>query len=344
MYFLRRRWLLVLLPVAVAGIAIGAVTVFAPSGNGDGSPPVPRTEDFPATLTATGIYQGSLATLEPADGYHLVDLQSSLFADDSQKQRLLYIPEGSVIQAAGGGLPEFPEGTTLVKTFYYHDDDRDPALGRHIIETRLLTLEQGLWNVATYVWNDEQTEAVFEAEGAVQVVDWIDEQGRSRSVEFQVPTQRQCVSCHQKAGAVFPLGPELRNLNLTVSRNGSDVNQLDHLQAVGALDTVDPTAVDVVADYLDASLPISERGRAYLDMNCSHCHQPDAWSRPARQGYDFRWETPLAATGVTGEEAEILEQVESGEMPFLGTTFIDDEGLAILTEYLERADALGAGS
>ena len=310
--------------------------------NAQGSVSVPRTETFPTALSTTGIFRtSSLASLEPAEGYHVVELQSALFSDGAQKQRLLHVPAGTKIRVSGDGLPEFPEGTTLVKTFFYNHNDRDPSLGRQVIETRLLTLEQDLWNVATYVWNEEQTDASLSLDGSSQAIDWTSGQGDSRSIDYQVPNERQCVSCHQLAGDVTPLGPELRNLNLTVTRNGVAINQLDHLQAVAALEEIDPVDVDSMVDYLDTSLPISPRGRAYLDVNCAHCHQPQAWSRPAREGYDFRWEISTLQTGLVGDEQQILQEFRSGRMPFLGTTIIDEDGLAILTEYLRSVDESG---
>lgn len=304
-----------------------------------GSETSPRTVTFPAALSETGIFRTpSLASLEPAEDYHLVELQSALFSDGSQKQRLLHVPAGTQVRVAGDGLPEFPDGTTLVKTFFYNHDDRDPSLGRQVIETRLLTIEQGRWNVATYVWNEEQSDATLSLEGSSQGINWIDGQGRNRSIDYEVPNEQQCVSCHQLAGDVTPLGPELRNLNLTVNRDGSAINQLDHLQAVGALGEIDPASVGTMVDYLDTSLPISERGRAYLDMNCAHCHQPQGWSRPANEGYDFRWETPTLETGLVGDESEILREFRSGRMPFFGTTIIDEDGLDILTDYLRQME------
>lgn len=337
--------LLLALPIILALVAGVAYAALVLGRDGDGSPAVPRTKAFPAALSETGVYgASSLASLEPAEGYHLVELQSALFSDGSQKQRLLHVPEGTQVRVSGDGLPEFPDGTTLVKTFFYYYDDRDPSLGRQVIETRLLILEQGLWNVATYVWNKEQSDATLKLDGSSQAIDWIDGQGRSRSIDYQVPNERQCISCHQLAGDVTPLGPELRNINLTVTRDGQTINQLDHLQAVGALSEIDPADVGTMVDYLDTSLPISERGRAYLDMNCSHCHRPQAWSRPARQGYDLRWETPTLNTGVIGDEQEIVREFRSGSMPFLGTTIIDEDGLAILTDYLESIESPGTNA
>lgn len=226
-------------------------------------------------------------------------------------------------------------GDRAGQDLHVHHDERDPAVGRRIIETRLLVLTQGSWNVATYVWNDTQTEAFLELGGSTTAVSWIDATGRERSIEYEVPDEASCVSCHQQSGASTPLGPELRHLNFDVERNGLTVNQIQHLTTTGALGEIDPATVAAAVDYLDATISITDRGRAYLDMNCAHCHNPGGWSRSANQGLDFRIETPLAATGIPQETRRIQRNFVEGSMPFIGTTTIDEEGLTLLMEYLK---------
>lgn len=300
------------------------------------TPSVTQSFAFPDTLTEIGVYNADIALsdLTPADGYHPIDLASGLFSDSSKKSRLLYVPEGGVIEPLGDGVPQFPDGTVLVKTFYYDNDARDPSLGRRIIETRLLVLSQGSWNVATYFWNDAQTQASRELEGRTVPISWIDAAGRTQAIDYEVPDETTCVACHQRNETAIPLGPELRNLNIEVERSGQSVNQLAYLTEAGALMDLDPSTVAAGVDYLDASLPISDRGRAYLDMNCSHCHNPLGWDRPANQGLDLRIEVPLESTGISQEARAIQRQFRNGSMPFFGTVTIDQAGLDILSDYL----------
>lgn len=92
-------------------------------------------------------------------------LSSELFTDYASKQRLLRVPEGTTMTLTDDGQLEFPDGTVLVKTFYYPSDMRDAAASVRVIETRLLVKTDGLWNAATYVWNEAQTEATLLLEG-----------------------------------------------------------------------------------------------------------------------------------------------------------------------------------
>lgn len=326
----------------VVALAVGVTLITRTTNRGDGAGasfgvPLARTFEFAPTLTEMGIFDPShgIDSLEPAPGFHVYELSSTLYSDGSSKDRLLSVPEGTVIEPAGDGMVRFPEGSILVKTFSYEHDERDPDLGRRIIETRLLVLSGGSWNVATYIWNDAQDDAFLELEGRTIPITWIDSDGIERSIDYGVPDENTCVACHQSQQQITPLGPELQFLNFDVERDGATTNQLAHLVDAGVLTDLDPTTVAAGIDYLDTTLSISDRGRAYLDMNCSHCHNPSGWSRPAGEGLDLRIETPLDQTGILDEHRSMARNVANGQMPFFGTTAVDPEGLAILEAYFD---------
>ena len=236
----------------IAG-AIAAGIFFLTAGP---SIPIPRTDNFETTLTATGVFEGNIDNLEPADGYHLLELESVLFTDGAKKQRLLHLPEGATFELSGDGLPQFPEGTVMVKTFYFDNDETDPSQGRRILETRLETLVDGEWNVATYVWNDEQTDGVLTLDGETIDVTYTNAEGIPVSLDYEVPDEAQCVACHQRSQQVTPLGPELRNLNIEVERDGELVNQLVHYQSVGLVEPFDVSTVGTMPNFLDTSLTV----------------------------------------------------------------------------------------
>ncbi len=60
-----------------------------------------------------------------------------------------------------------------------------------------------------------------------------------------------------------------------------------------------------MVDYNDVNSSIEDRGRAYLAMNCAHCHNPTAWSKATEREFDFRYETLLSETGIFYEEEKI---------------------------------------
>lgn len=291
--------------------------------------------NFSTNLSAYNIYQHPMHDLMPADDVHLLELSTPLFTDYSEKQRLVKLPEGTVMQSDGDGLPIFPDGTILVKTFYYYDDVRNPALGKRVIETRLEIKQGSRWDIVTYVWNDAQTEATLSTDGLDTRVQWITAQGARRNINYHVPSQSECTQCHKsQQNTVIPIGPKLRNLNRDVVRSGQNVNQLQHLQAVHILNTFDHTEIGSLPNVDDPSVPLSEKGRAYLEMNCAHCHHYRTFMNPTWQRLDFRYATSLRHTGILRKDDDIISQMRRKAMPFIGTTIRHDEGFALVQDYI----------
>lgn len=295
----------------------------------------PKTIDFASDLETYSIYQGPLADLTPSEDYQFLELSSKLFTDYAHKQRLVKVPEGTQIQRQNDGSLEFPDGTILVKTFYYNNDERDLSTGKKIIETRLMIKEEGVWNIATYLWNDAQDKATLTLNGHDTQISWIDSEGATLSTLYHVPKQNECMTCHQSNSSLSHLGPTLRNLNRTVERNGTEINQISHLQTLGILNNFEVGLVSQIPDYTDLNVPLEERARAYLAMNCAHCHNPQAWEAPAERDFDFRYETSLNETGILFAKDKITDAVSEGEMPFIGTTLPDREGIDLIIEFIE---------
>jgi uncharacterized repeat protein (TIGR03806 family) len=295
----------------------------------------PETIVFEQNLSAYNIFEGNAADLIPASDYHLVELSSILFTDYSHKQRLVKVPAGTKMTRLNDGTIDYPDGTILTKTFFYQNDERDTSLGKRIIETRLEIKENGKWNIATYLWNQAQTDATLALGGSDTQVSWIDTDGISQSTLYHVPSQNECMTCHQSNATISPIGPSLRNLNQMVERNGANLNQLTHLQGVGVLDDFDISQVSQIVNYNNASISLSERGRAYLDMNCAHCHNPAGWDKANQRQFDFRYETPIEQTGILFEEEKIINALLEREMPFIGTTILDQEGVNLVIDYIE---------
>ena len=297
--------------------------------------PVPNTVDFEASLSAYNIYQGDASSLTPTADYQVLELGSTLYSDYSKKQRLVYIPDGTQITQIDNGIPQFPEGTILVKTFYFPVDARDTSLGKQVMETRLEILGDGEWNVGTYVWNEEQTDAQLVLKGVDTTVSWVDSNGTEQTFDYHYPSQKECVACHQLNEAVTPIGPSLRNLNIEIETVDGTVSQLTALQDNGLLTTFDVSTVSSIPDYHNETLSIEERGRAYLDMNCAHCHQPNAWQESSQKRFEFRYETSLSETNILDKSDDIRRVFQDGEMPYLGTSVVHEEGWEIVREYLD---------
>jgi hypothetical protein len=71
---------------------------------------------------------------------------------------------------------------------------------------------------------------------------------------------------------------------------------VEQLLRLGMLDPV-AGRPGVLPAIDDAGAPLEDRARAWLDVNCSFCHQPGG---PANGDLDLRVQTPLASTGLCG--------------------------------------------
>jgi uncharacterized repeat protein (TIGR03806 family) len=288
---------------------------------------LPRISDYK-------IFTDEPVALTPGNGFQLYELATGLFTDYAEKQRLIKLPAGKTMVAVNDGLPHFPDSTILVKTFYYFNDKRDVLKGKRLIETRLLVKNNGHWLAGTYVWNEEQTDAVLVSKGATTAVSWIDENAKTRNITYRIPAPKDCASCHNSNNLLMPAGVKVRNLNRDVVRNNATVNQLQYLQNAGVLSPVDAGRFTSLPDWQNEKYTITERVRAYFEMNCAHCHNDKGSC--ARSPLRFGWEIPLADTRIENKKDRIISMMEKGRMPRIGTAIVDAEALALIKKYLQQ--------
>jgi uncharacterized repeat protein (TIGR03806 family) len=227
------------------------------------------------TLGEYDFFQGELAEQRPKDGVVPYTVAAPLWSDQAGKGRFIVLPEGGKIGFSEAGDWAFPDGTILVKTFYFDHDRRDPEAGARILETRLLVHEAGAWKGYTYVWNDEETEATLLKTGKRVMVDFIDLDGAAKSEEYIVPNLDQCSSCHERDDAERSLGLITPQMNMLVERDGEMVPQIAWLAGQGLFDVTPPDAGALLAfaDPLGTEGTLDWRARSYLHGNCAHCHQ-----------------------------------------------------------------------
>ena len=294
--------------------------------------------EFRPTLSELNLYSGNLENLEITPYGFEYDLHSKLFTDYATKQRFFAIPPGEKLNYNGEGLPVFPNNSVIVKTFYYNIDDRDPSLGQKIIETRLLIKIDGSWETGDYKWNDAQTEAVLDLNGSIVPVIWIDSDGDTNNVDYEIPANTDCFTCHQTSGSMTPIGPKMRTINF-------DFNGLNQIQQLIDNDMLEgltePTNVSLLPKWDDTSVSLERRARAYMDINCAHCHIQGGFCEEEstlRLGY----ETPYEESSISERRNSILTRIQNTipqyGMPLIGTTILHDEGVEVLIEYINSLE------
>jgi uncharacterized repeat protein (TIGR03806 family) len=231
------------------------------------------------------------------------DLNTALFSDYAHKLRTIWMPRGTSAKFSADGSFDFPVGTIISKTFYYprtkgaardsiavartYDqsaDFSDKAQGElglklanvHLVETRILVRRQGGWEALPYVWNAAQTEAVLVRTGDAKPLELVSDDGTKQAFTYVVPNENQCAGCHVvdlKTKQIAPIGTKARHLNREYSYAMVRENQLLHWTKLGYLTGItDPASAAKNADWRDVAQPLDARARAYLDINCGHCH------------------------------------------------------------------------
>ena len=220
-------------------------------------------------LSQYDFFEGAMSKLTPTSGVVPYQVTSPLWADHAGKARFIVLPEGETITPNGDEDWDFPEGTILIKNFFYSTDRREPEATATPIETRLMIKGTNDWKGHTYVWNDDLTEANRKASGTRRQLSFINVDGEQASQEYIVPNTNQCKDCHERHDYSRPLGLVQRQLSRSVYRDGQDQNQLDYLNALGLFNPklTAPTAGHLVDPFGPASL--ETRARSYLDANCA---------------------------------------------------------------------------
>ncbi|MXO47798.1 hypothetical protein GRI69_05975 [Erythrobacter vulgaris] len=322
--------------LALAGSVAVRAEVFAPMGGGPSSVSDSAVrEGLPRLLSDFGFFEDASMQL-PVAGVIPYRLNTPLYSDGAEKLRFVYVPEGQKFGTSGEGLLEFPVGSALIKTFAFEENGK-----RRLIETRVLLHRADGWLALPYLWNEEQTEAALAVAGArVQAITPTGE-----TISYRVPNKNQCKECHGLNGKVVPIGPKARNLST------------DWLNAT--LREV-PDGADTLPVWENrSSVSVDEAARAYLDVNCAHCHRPGATA--SNSGLDLRWEQddphaigimkrPVAAGRGAGkhlydivpgkpDESILLHRMLSDDpgvaMPELGKSTVDDEGTVIVRRWIE---------
>jgi uncharacterized repeat protein (TIGR03806 family) len=226
------------------------------------------------------------------------DLNTPLFTDYAHKLRTVWLPPGTAARYSPTQTFDFPVGTIITKTFYYpraaaaagaapvvvrtYDQSRDfSGAGLNLdnvrlIETRLLVRRAEGWVALPYVWNARQTDAELARTGDELPLELVAADGEREAFIYVVPNENQCAGCHVtnlKTRSIAPIGPKARHVNRDYTYPSGAENQLAYLTRIGYLSGApDAAHAPRNANWLDTAQPLDVRARAYLDVNCGHCH------------------------------------------------------------------------
>ncbi|HTV86326.1 MAG TPA: SO2930 family diheme c-type cytochrome [Dyella sp.] len=343
-------------------------------------------QGYPQKLSDWHVLQARGGVLQLNEGVVPYDLNTPLFTDYAHKLRTIWMPKGVAATYNPTGTFDFPVGTIISKTFFYplpkgearnpgdvartydtRGDIAGPGQGLqlanvHLVETRLLVRRKDGWVAIPYVWNASQTDAMLARTGDIQPLTLVSDNGERENFNYVVPDQSQCASCHARdwtTRALQPIGPKARHLNRDYRYADGEENELAHLVRVGYLTGAPaPAQAPRNANWMDANAPLDARARAYLDINCGHCHNPKGAANTTGLTLDIATpedhhlgicKPPTAAGQGTGDhdfdivpghpDDSILPYRLSSAtpgtmMPELGRSTVHQEGVALIKAWI----------
>lgn len=344
---------------------------------------------FPRRLSETGLF-ASMADHRVTPGVIPFSINALQWADHAAGERFLGLPGSSSIglhdkaEAVTGSMflraMDFPKDAVLGKTLSLELIRGDVSSSRRI-ETQILHFNGYDWKGYSYRWNDEQTDAeLVDAQGMtvpIEVID-ADSPGGKRLHQWRFTSRMECIRCHNP-WAESALAFNIPQLNRDHAYSGAGTsntvdNQVRALRHIGVFkditpepDPENPYAVVLtpspaeelprLADPADESADLDRRARAYLHVNCAHCHRYNGGGS-ARIYLPF--DTPISQTEALGtrptqgtfgiHDAKILAAGDPyrsvlyyrmaksgpGHMPRIGANLIDEQGLTLVHDWIRR--------
>jgi putative heme-binding domain-containing protein len=326
---------------------------------------------FPTTLTATGLF-GSVKEHRVATGVVPFSIVAPQWADYATAERFVALPGLSTVEffrqpkeITGTMFKQqvaFPKDGVLMKTLSLEMERGNPASQRRI-ETQLLHFDGRQWHGYSYRWNDDQTDSTLvESAGADRTLNVRDPRFPAgvRTQTWHYPSRQECLLCHNSWNdfrlAFTPpqlaVGDQISRLTqakVMTAPFGADGGSYEH----------DGRTVPPLAACSDRSADLDRRARSYLQVNCAHCHQ---FGAGGSANVEFRAEYSLAETKAVGarptqgafdlSDAKIVSagdpfasilylrtvKTGRGRMPHIGSQMVDEEGTALLHDWIVHLD------
>lgn len=334
--------------VLIASLNLNRIKRLVATTNTVGTP-------LPETLADTQVFT-NLQSLIPNPGIVPYGLNVSFWSDNAIKSRWFSVPDtNQFMEFSKDGNWLFPTGSVWVKHFELELTNGVPE-SRRRLETRLLVKnEQGVHGF-TYRWGDSTSNAVLVAEGGLDETFVIDDGGGLlRTQVWHYPSRSECIACHTPAGG-YVLGFSTAQLNRSYDMGEGTEAQIAALSSAGYFteSVSNLNLLPSMPDLTDTDISLEHRVRAYLSANCVYCHSPEG-KAPAL--WDATFAAPTAQAGIIDgplvndkgnpankvvargslELSMALQDISirgPGQMPPLGTTVVDAQGVELLTAWI----------
>ncbi len=271
---------------------------------------------LPPLLSGTGVFSNT-TNRTPAAGLLPYAPNAPQWKDNAVSSWLMALPRsggsltpGQQVQFQPTNGWTFPAGSVFVKNFDLVVNETNASVPVRRLETELLVRDiNGSVYGVSYKWRPDNSDADLLASSLSEDITITNAHGvRTQSWYYASPSD--CQECHNSpvagsATGINVLGVNARQLNgnLTYPSTGVTDNQLRTLNRLGlfnpAFNEAGISGFARLTAMTNASAPLVERVRSYLDANCEECHQPGG------QGitWDARYDTPLPQQNITNYPA-----------------------------------------
>ena len=312
-----------------------------------------QNANFPTKLSETGLF-ADLKNDVPAAGVIPYEINAEPWADGTTAKRYVALPGGAQLTTYQKsdvqvglikGEFQFPTDGVLVKTIYLETVEGQPVSKRRV-ETQVLHYDFDTWKAYNFIWNDEQTDAFLapdvSSERAFLIKEKDQSEGRQRQQTWHHASRTECILCHTTRAA---------------SIHGFRYPQLKNLSSLTSLEIFAEPPPEKIAAYPavdDQTKSLNDRARAYLHINCAHCHRRGGGGSAA---FDVQYEIPFDKTRLVTRPTQgtfnlpgahivtpgdpyrsvlyyRMAKLGHGRMPQFGSQLVDEKGLVLIHDWI----------
>jgi putative heme-binding domain-containing protein len=332
---------------------------------------VKTQRDFPKSLRETGLFS-DVSQHSVSPGVLPYSIIAEAWADGTKAERFVALPGNGSLgvhtenNAQVGNLKDewkYPNNSVLMKTISIELEKGNPR-SRRRIETQVLHRDGDVWRPYNFIWNDAQTDATLAEDVGSDhtfVIKDFSAPGGKIQQTWHHASRTECQLCHPaRAGTVHAF--KLPQLDRIHTQGTAGANQLQTFQQIGLITEMPKKRPRKFVDPSNKSADLQSRARAYLHVNCAHCHRRGGGGTAAME---LPYHLPMEKTnlhnarptqgsfGIHGSQVLSpgdpyrsvlyyrMAKLGRGRMPHFGSNVVDQQGLKLIRDWITQLPKTG---
>ena len=330
---------------------------------------------FPRRLSETGLFAAT-SDHRLAAGVIPYAINAEPWADGATATRFVALPGDSTLGVHEAGNTQkgdikgewsYPDGAVLGKTVFLPTGQKK----QRRLETQVLHRHREQWEAYSYVWNDEQSDAMLAVGSGFDRTFEIRDPAAVAGIRQQTwhfSSRTECILCHTtRGGSIYGFRPA--QLNRDFNYESATDNQLRTLAHIGLFS--EPLVAGHPADSppldhlprmtnpFDSEQSLAARARSYLHVNCGTCHrrggggtasiqlvekysleEAGLFSKPTQGTFGIvdPW---IVASGDPNRSVLYyrMSKLGRGRMPHFGSLGVDADGIQLVHDWIQQLDS-----